>query len=217
MEWWQLLVFACCIGIMFVGLALLMPPITGESAAEAEEEVEVAKGEESVGRSGNAARRDSMVVVTTSVSFANHPSYRKSVAARASERRASQVAAGIQDIYGGAGAGVGIRRSSLTAPVSAIRRSSLGAPRRSSLGSSLGTEGADPTEVRISMDAPPPPDQMPTLGEVSSSVERETFSSPSEYSRKRASQDFRRIAGGRESTKSPGAPLPPVTPPMPEE
>lgn len=213
MEWWQLLVFACCIGIMFVGLALLMPPITGESAPESEEKVEVAKAEESVRNSGISARRDTKITITTSVSFANHPSYRESVAARASERRASQVAAGIQDIYGGAGAGIGIRRSSLTAPVDAIRRSSLSTIRRSSLGADF----ADPTEIHISMPVPPPPDQMPTLGEVSSSVERETFASPSEYSRKASRQDFRRIAGGRESAKSPGTPLPPVTPPMPGE
>ena len=82
MEWWQLLVFACCIGIMFVGLALLMPPITGEAAADAEEEVEVAKGEESV-NAGNAARRDSMVVITTSVTLrATPPTANRSPRAR---------------------------------------------------------------------------------------------------------------------------------------
>ena len=35
LEWWQLLLFFGCIGIMFGGLALLIPPITAETLAPA--------------------------------------------------------------------------------------------------------------------------------------------------------------------------------------
>ena len=115
MKWWQLLVFACCIGVMFVGLALLMPPITGASAPELDAPELSAPEEEGGGVKEESISRKSRLSASTpgsrritlarSVSFTNHPSYRASVAARSSERRPSQVAAGIHDIYGGAGAG----------------------------------------------------------------------------------------------------------------
>jgi len=226
MVWWQLLTFAGCIGVMFVGLALLMPPITGASAPELVPEEEEGDGvaEDSVKSSTSrnsgttpggtrasgwdSVRQSRRVTVTGSVSFANHPAYRASVAARSSERRASQVAAGIQDIYGGAGAGIALSRRSFSAPLPALTTSFVGALRRSSSRPDKKTNSnnlAESTEIVI---------QMPQVVEVS---ERDTFASP-EYSKKQSQKEFRRIAGGSSekrlsATSPPSTPMPPMTPP----
>jgi len=185
MKWWQGCVFACCIGIMFVGLAMLMPPITGASAPEP---LPGPKNESST--DDLPAARVSFVRLTGSVSFANTPSFRATMATRESERRPSQVAA----MYGGAGAGLSFRSSFA---------GSLPARSRATSCSSSPVPNAPKTEnslITIQMD------QMPSLGEVS------------EYSERSCSQkDFRRIASGRVSAPPPpGTPLPPVTPPPPQ-
>ena len=205
MEWWQLLVFACCIGVMFVGLALLMPPITGASAPELNAPEEEGGGvkEESISRKSRQSAStpgSRRITLARSVSFTNHPSYRASVAARSSERRPSQVAAGIHDIYGGAGAGVAVSSASFSGRRPTLKEA-LGAARRASARSD--TNLAESTDITI---------QMPSLGEVS---ERETFASPSEFSMKQSQKEFRRIAGARESSaiSPPATVMPPMTPP----
>ena len=202
MQWWQLLVFACCIGVMFVGLALLMPPITGASAPE----LDAPEEEEGGGvKEGSISRRASTpggrrITVAGSVSFTNTPSDRASVAARSSERRPSQVAAGIHDIYGGAGAGIAVSSASFSGRRPTLKEA-LGAARRASARSDKNL--AESTDITI---------QMPSLGEVS---ERETFASPSEFSKKQSQKEFRRIAGARESSaiSPPATVMPPMTPP----
>lgn len=204
MDWWQLLIFACCIAVMFVGLALLMPPITGASAPELdapEEQLGDGANEERACRKSARSTSSHRITMTRSVSFTNHPSYRASVDARSSVCRASQVAAGIHDVYGGAGAGIAVSRACFTGPPQLLWKRALAARRRSSR-ADKNTKSTESAEITI---------QMPPLDEVS---ERDTSAPPGELSKKHSRKDFRRIAGARETaTSPPGTPMPPVTPP----
>ena len=87
LEWWQLLLFFGCIGIMFGGLALLIPPITAETLAPA-----VDRGGETDGGKGGGEGGDSFgsgeeagkepvftLRMTHTLSFANTTSFRTAV------------------------------------------------------------------------------------------------------------------------------------------
>ena len=146
---------------MFVGLAMLMPPITGESSP-----VGVASTDDSQPRA-------SFMRLAHSVSFANTPAFRESMAPREGEpepkrgsvRRASQM------YDGSAGAGLVLPHGSFTSPRGSFAmslptgrsgRGSVFQPRRSSLQATPSPHEkpsrAEGSLVHI---------QMPSLGEVS--------------------------------------------------
>lgn len=109
LEWWQLLAFFGCIGVMFVGLYLLIPPITG--AAPPHEEPTQEEGSDLP-----AKPVASFVRLSSSVSYANatnlsfRPPGSPGALREGETRRRSSVneAAGF---YGGAGAGLSITPS----------------------------------------------------------------------------------------------------------